>query len=409
VCLYVQDRTDPAVSAHVAFHISRDSSLPLHAQLLNELRRAILSDRLAPHQRLPGEPQLASQLDVSRATVRQAWREAEDEKLIYRVPGKGTYVAAPTQRQPPRPLVGFLIPAFRSTFDSRLLSGAESVLRARGYRLQFAHTEREVGQENQLLQEMWSEGVAGVLMWPAMGGQTGRVLAKAQNSLRPVVFMDRPIPGLGFPCVAAEHYQGGLLAVRHLTSLGHRRVAFLSRPHLDLWPIAERYRAYQDAMYEAGLEPLAPILVGAEAELGTREAQEQYARARGQEITPLVDILRQDGRPTALFAENDLMALQALQAARHAGLRVPDDLSIVGFDDLDLVSQINSLLTTVRQDPTMIGARAAQCLLNLISGESVCEKLDLLPTQLIVRRSTATPPGRAAHRRDEFRMRAERR
>jgi DNA-binding LacI/PurR family transcriptional regulator len=161
-----------------------------------------------------------------------------------------------------------------------------------------------------------------------------------------------------------------------------------------LWPIAERYRAYQDAMREAGLAPLAPVLVGAEAELGTREAQEQYARARGQEITPLAVILRQgDGRPTALFAENDLMALQALQAARHAGLRVPKDLSIVGFDDLDFVSQISPPLTTVRQDPTMIGARAAQCLLNLINEEPACEELDLLPTELIVRGSTATPPG----------------
>ena len=373
----------------VDFYLNKESPVPLHTQLLNELRRAILAGELKPHTRVPSEPELAHTLSISRTTIRPAWRAAEDEGLLYRVHGKGTYVAESAGTQPAK-LIGFLIPNFRSTFDSQLLSGAERYLRERGYRVMFAHTDRAVDEENRLMREMSRERVSGFLLWPAMGEGQRRYLETHRTI--PAVFLDRAISGVDYPCVAAQHYQGGRYAVQHLINLGHTAIGFVSRPHLNLWPIAERLRAYNDTMVAAGLSPRSPILVGDSAELGVRYAEESYADARGQEISQLQVILSQPDRPTALFAMNDLMALQVLRAASLAGLKVPGDLSLVGSDDMEIVSHIDPPLTTVAQNPFRVGAEAARVLLDLIGGKRPDQPTILLPTRLIIRESTARLP-----------------
>lgn len=368
------------------FNLNRESSIPLHVQLLNELRRAILAGELQPHARVPSEPELFKTLNISRTTIRQAWQAAEDEGLLYRVRGKGTYVAEPGVTRMSQ-LIGFLIPTFRNTFDSQLLSGAERYLRERGYRLMFAHTDREVGEENRLMREMWQEGVRGFLLWPAMGEGQARFLEHGKSI--PAVFMDRPIEGLDYPCVAAEHYQGAAQAMEHLIGLNHRNIGFVSRPHLQLWPVAERLRAYHETMSVAGLVPRQPILVGDTTELGTRPGEHYYREARGKEIEQVRAVLRAPGRPTALFAMNDLMALQIIRAAKLERLKIPHDLSLVGFDDLEIVSHTEPPLTTVAQDPYRIGAEAARHLLELIAGRRPSQRTIYLPTRLIVRESTA--------------------
>lgn len=373
------------------FKINKDSPVPLHVQLVNELRQMILAKEFEPHSRVPSEPQLASALNISRTTIRQAWQTAEEEGLLYRIHGKGTFVAEPVVARSAK-LIGFLIPDFRTTFDSQLLSGAEKHLRKLGYRVMFAHTERHIDEENRLLHEMRQEGVSGFLLWPAIGRGETRYLEHAQNI--PTVFMDRSIPGLKYPCVAAEHYRGAVKAIEHLLGLGHTEIAFVSRPHLDLWPIAERLRGYNDTMRAAGLEPRPPILVGENAEIGTRQAQQNYNEARGEEIKQLQNMLEQPDHPTAVFTMNDLMALQVVRSAALARLKVPDDLSVVGFDDMEIVSHIEPPLTTIAQNPFDIGEAAARLLLDLIDGNPPVSPVKLLPTRLVVRESTAPPAKR---------------
>ena len=235
---------------------------------------------------------------------------------------------------------------------------------------------------------MWQEGVAGFLLWPAMTDTASRFLQQTLAQSAPVVFMDRPIPGLNYPCVATDHYQGAVLAVEHLIGLGHRDITFVSRPHLDLWPIAERLRGYESAMRAAGLTPRPPLLVGQSAELPPASARRAYQEARGQEISELQVLLRQPERPTAIFAMNDLMALQVLRAATLTQLKIPDELSVVGFDDLEIVSHVEPPLTTVVQDPFSMGAEAARCLIDMVHGNRPADLLNLLPARLIVRAST---------------------
>lgn len=369
------------------FNISHESSLPLHLQLLDELRHKVKSGLLKPHTRLPGEWELVDSLNISRATIQRAWQAAQEEGLIYRVPGKGTFVAEPPVSAIRGSTVGFLIPEYRGTFAVHMLDGAERVLRQRGYRVQFASTDREIEEENRLLDLLAKDRAIGCILVPARGGLTARRLASPAFKM-PVVLMDRPVNGLVLPCVSSNNYEGGLQAMHHLIELGHRRILFVARPHLDLWSVSERYRAYEDTMRRIGATPQPPFLLSGNRELSSYEA---YLQQDDSEIQTLVALLQTPERPTAIFAANDWLALKVRRAIALAGLSNPGDVSLIGFDDLDIAQYQTPPLTTIAQNASLMGAEAARRLITLIEGEETDSVLTLIPTRLVVRGSTAPP------------------
>lgn len=375
----------------IVFQLSRESSLPLHLQLLDELRHRIMSRELKPHRQLPGEWELVEQLGISRATIQRAWQSAQEEGLIYRIPGKGTFVAEPQSKDNGRNAVGFFIPEYQGTFAVHMLSGAERVLRRYGYHLQFASTDRDIKEENRLIRKLIDDGACGIILVPTRGTTKNRVFASSEVKV-PVVLMDRPINGLVLPCVTSHNYIGGMQAMEHLTELGHRRIIFVARPHLDLWPVSERYRAYEDVMHRIGATPAPPFLIAGDKEMSSYEA---YLQRDDNQIQPLIDLLQSSERPTAIFAVNDWIALKVQRAVTLAGLRNPEDVSVIGFDDLDIAQFQNPPLTTIAQNASLIGAEAARRLVTLVEGEENDSIMTLVPTRLIVRKSTA-PPGEFA-------------
>ncbi|MGW2716519.1 LacI family DNA-binding transcriptional regulator [Streptomyces sp. NPDC001492] len=177
------------------------------------------------------------------------------------------------------------------------------------------------------------------------------------------------------PYVGATNWSGGRAATRHLTELGHRRIAMISGPEGQLCCSA-RLDGYRSAMRAAGL-PVDPEIV-VHAGL-TRD--EGYEAAR--------TLLALPERPTAIFAANDLQALGVYQAAREAGLRIPDDLSVVGFDDLPVVAWVDPPLTTVHQPLTEMAVAATELALTLGRGEQAPQAGLEIATTLTVRGSTA--------------------
>ncbi len=373
------------------FKLSKDSPIPLHVQLLNELRHAILSGKLKPHEQLPGEYLLVEQLNISRSTIQRAWQTALDENLIYRVPAKGTFVSEISSAAVKPKIVGCIMPEFRYSFDGSLFDGAEEILRTAGYRLLFAQSERRIADENRLIRTMCEEGAAGILLWP-VGEYTQDRYVYQSDCLVPIVLLDRPILGSNLPCVTSQNYDGARQAVEHLLALGHRRIAFAAWPPLDLLPVAERGRAYHDAMVAAGVPPLPFITLGAPVEAVNYR---RYAQEAHEDVATLADVLSQPDRPTAIFAMNDIVATLVLRATQEIGLKVPDDLSLVGFDNhTELAARIVPALTTVAQDTRLIAREAARRLLVLIEGEPSLNTFILIPTRLVVRDSTGAPPGR---------------
>lgn len=370
--------------------IVRDSVIPLHRQILNQMRYLILSGLWPPGARVPSEAAFQRHLNVSRNTIRQALANAEREGLIERVPGKGTFVTCNPGQALNHHLIGYITFDFLSDFQRQLLNGVEQAAKERGYRIIFCNSNHDVYEEDRLLDQLVRDRVGGIIIWPALDERPNRRLMQlVQQRTIPIVLIDRVLPNVECDCVMSDNYGGMYTATKYLIDLGHRRIVFLSRPILQLKPVGERLRGYRQAMADAGLTPLEPWLVGtANKEISTEEVLQRYASASSQDIENIVRLLRRSPRPTAIVAMNDLMAVQALRAAHLLDLRVPADLSIVGFDDMEIARHAEVPLTTVSQNTFMLGQRAAQMLIERIEGDTSGPRLEVLPTRLVVRAST---------------------
>ncbi len=199
-------------------------------------------------------------------------------------------------------------------------------------------------------------------------------LARLEAAQIPCVLVDAPHPSL--PCVVSDDVAGGEVATRYLLDLGHRRIAFVGDKPPDRFRFRssrDRTEGYLRALARAGLERQPGYV-----RQGTQSRH--VARSIAEEL------LRLPEPPTAIFAASDTQALGVLEAARDLGIRVPDELSVVGFDDIEAASYVG--LTTVRQPLFESGRRGAELLLQALAGEPFAVRTETLPLELVVRRST---------------------
>jgi LacI family transcriptional regulator len=193
----------------------------------------------------------------------------------------------------------------------------------------------------------------------------------------PLVFMDVGRVGPRMSHVLIDYANGIRQAVDHVIDLGHKRLGFITGP-LDLHSARTRRQAFLDGLRARGIKP-DPKLVRE----GTHTAD------GGQQA--MTALLKPSKRPTAVVCSNDWTAIGALHAIDAAGLRVPDDISVVGFDDIPLASYTSPPLTSVRMSAGDVGSTAFDALFRLIGGERLEGDVYQVPTQLVVRQSTAKP------------------
>jgi GntR family transcriptional regulator, arabinose operon transcriptional repressor len=376
----------------IQIEISHESVIPLHEQLLNQLRQFILSKRWQPGYRIPSETELQEQLKISRNTIRQALRNAEIEGLIERVPGRGTFVAQLQTRTPAKRPIAFVVFDFERAGQRNLLNGAESVAREAGYRVIFCNSNSDAEQEIRILAHLQEDDVAGILLWSSIDeGNPAHLARLSRQDFPPVTMMDRTFSDVNWDYVASHNYDGGYMAAQHLLDLCHQQIVFLSCRIMDLLPIAERYRGFQAALHEAGCPVMEPWLIGnPNQEITSPYTFKAYSEPDNPYVEQIVTYMRENhGKATAIFAMNDNVALLALKAAQIAGLRVPEDISIVGFDDMDFTSYLPTPLTTVAQNSYVIGRRAAELLIERIEGwYSGQPRSVYIPTHLCARAST---------------------
>lgn len=193
----------------------------------------------------------------------------------------------------------------------------------------------------------------------------------------PCVAIDMEIEGPRTEVVMSDNEAGAAAAVRHLHALGHRRIATITGM-VDSRPGVDRLRGYRETIQSLGLAYRDDYV----------RYGDFYAESGRAETEKLLAL---DEPPTAIFAAADLMAIGAIRAAAEAGLRVPEDLSVVGFDDIQLAPHVNPPLTTLRQDKLGLGAAAGDALVARIAGDPERPPLRTLPVELVVRGSTAAP------------------
>jgi DNA-binding LacI/PurR family transcriptional regulator len=282
-------------------------------------------------------------------------------------------------------VIGMIIPDITNPFFPSVVRGAEDQAFSNGYRLILCNTDNDHSKELTHLNALRTYLPAGLIVIPSTFSDL-TVQAKSYRQVGTgVVCIDRlPKDWVG-DTVTADNEQGAYKATRHLIEMGHKHLAAITGP-LHLTNALERLNGFRQAVKEAKLK-LAPEYV--------QEAT--FDKQGGASKTGL--LLRLIPRPTAIFAGNDMIALGVLAAIRDAGLRCPQDVSVIGFDDLELAETTNPALSSVSQSGYQLGSTAARILLERIQGYTGPAKHIVLETSLKLRDSIARPASAPAAKR----------
>jgi len=274
--------------------------------------------------------------------------------------------------------IGLIVPDNSNPFFAEIARGVEDVCFQEGYRVFLCNSDENPEKEYRYCQSLISQQVGGVILISARQAiDTARRLI--EHSI-PVIQVDRELPDVATDVILADSYGGAYQATRYLLDLGHRRIACLTSPTLRE-VILQRLAGYRDALTERGITP-DPALIhnGSNARFET-----------GFTAAPI--LLGLPDPPTAVLSFNDLMAIGFMHYAAEAGLAVPAQLSVVGFDDVRLARFVLPALTTVAQPKYEMGRQAAELLLRRIWGEDGPPVRRVLEVSLVVRNSTAPPGG----------------
>jgi LacI family transcriptional regulator len=269
-------------------------------------------------------------------------------------------------------IIGLIIPSLINPVYAEIADSLTRYCAVEGYRVILGSSGRHHQTEVQFAKSLRAKRVDGVIIIPSESPQ--EILQPLQQAQIPAVVLEHELPNTH--CIAIDDLQGGQLATRHLLSLGHRRIAMIRRkPSSALSHL--RYVAFRDVL-QAANNPLNPDLV-IESEAGQAGGYASMQR-----------LLALSRPPTAVFAHNDVLAMGAISAICHAGLRVPQDISVIGYDDIINSAYLNPPLTTVRFPVAEMGRAAGKMILDLIkNGKSFSPKTTTLPVNLIIRASTA--------------------
>jgi LacI family transcriptional regulator len=274
--------------------------------------------------------------------------------------------------------IGVVVPDLTNPLFPPIVRGIEDALAPHGYVLLIVSTDNDPAHEDGLIASLRSRSIDGLILATARLGHP--LLADPGLAGIPIVLVNRRLEGVALPSVTADDASGIHAAVAHLVSLGHRRIAHIAGPQDTSTGIA-RLRAFRSAMHENGLPVDAALIRRTSAWL-----EDEGARA----LAELLDA----GRPfSAVFAGNDLLALGCYDVLAERGLRCPDDLSVVGFNDMPMVDKLQPALTTVRIPHYDIGWEAGRIMLDELTRGERQPKAVLMPVSLSVRHSTAPPSG----------------
>jgi LacI family transcriptional regulator len=270
--------------------------------------------------------------------------------------------------------IALVLPDMTNPFFTTLAQGVETAAREAGISLLLANSDEREDEEDRLVPMLLQRQVDGILVAPAgTGAETIRVCREREV---PLVIVDRRPGALGADVVRADSESGALDLGRLLLRLGHRRMGVLSGP-ASVPTAVDRVAGFTRALVDEAGIPAPAVLYGA------------FSIESGHDMA--IAALRETPRPTALFAANNFIAIGALHALADLGLRVPEDVAVVGFDDLPQAMVIFPFLTVVAQPAFEMGRRSVAVLLDRLADPDRPPVDEVLPTELVIRRSSGDP------------------
>jgi len=364
-----------------------EKSQPKYLQLKEALLRYLADEHYQADQKLPTEHALIGQFHVSRGTIRQALAELENEGVVYKIQGSGTFFSGNmgSDREQSH-LLGVVTPMISHYIYPRIIQGITDAAQQSRYNVVLGSSHTSLGDEMGCIEQILSKGVDGLIFEPAPDfryDSEGQLFSFLKTLSIPVVFMGAAIHDAELSCVSLNDVEGGFRATKHLIAAGHRRIACIY-PTSILAGI-QRYQGYRKALdasgiaYDSRFDKVLPSI---------------SAEGTSQKLPLLINELLELGksRPTAVVFFDDLVAVHGCTMLHEAGLRIPEDISVISFDDSELASRL--ALTSIAHPQYYLGKWAAELLLDKIAHPEQRFRRHLLITPtLTVRHSVKTLTG----------------
>ena len=290
-----------------------------------------------------------------------------------RILGYQPNVVARSLRRGKTHTIGIILPDSANTYFAEVVRGVEDTSFSHGYSVILCNSDNDLDKERLYTNVLLEKQVDGSIIVAA--GLSSENIRNLLAREIPLVLVDRRVPEVDADYVLTDNQGGGRLATSHLIDRGHRAIACIAGPE-GVKLSSDRIAGYQQALEQAGIAIQPQLILR-----GDFQYQSGYHAAQR--------LFGNRSMPTAIFACNDLMAIGAYRFAHEKGLRIPDQLSIVGFDDIRLAAYAYPPLTTIRQSKHTMGASAAKLLLERMTNRELAPRLEILETQLVIRQSTA--------------------
>ncbi|MCC3373991.1 substrate-binding domain-containing protein [Cohnella sp. REN36] len=386
--------------------MNTNDRIPLYQQIQDYIKTLIESEGLKSGERIPTDKELMELFNVSKITVVNALSGLANDKVIMRVPGRGSFVSDPAERETAaeaahgaasrleeRPLpgaktgiIGLVMPSIDDYFAARLIEGIQRGMLDQGYRAVILLSSNQTKLEIEAIRTLREIGAEGMVIFPMDEEQYNEEILAMKLEGYPFLLIDRYLPGVETHYMAADGRMGTELAVDHLWKLGHREIAICSDSPLQTVTVQERIDGYMKALKDRGAL-INPAHIITDFQVGSLKDADSH---------PLYRYIR-NRMATAYITLNGRLGVQIYQMARHAGLGVPDDLSIVSFDDPTSIVEEFSIFTHIKQFERDMGYRAASRLIEIVksgSGRGGSYSKTLIKPELIVRQTSG--PCRAA-------------
>jgi DNA-binding LacI/PurR family transcriptional regulator len=354
----------------------------MYTTLAQQLRRAIEEREFLPGQLIGSEKELARRQGISRVTVRKASELLVNEGLIERRPGKGLYVRL--NHHVTTQLVQVVVGDLRWEPCLQVASGVKMAAKAAGMQMQLYDAQGDEETDLEMIRQLPETSARGAVIVSFHSKLLNGELYALQAKGFPFVLVQQRLRDIEVPSVMVDNASGGYEVGRTLVEAGHRRIGFIGDLFADT--VSERLAGLRDAMGDAGL-PFDRSLVS-----DLLEEQNRLGDWSPRVEQCVNDVMGRANPPTALFCSCDAVARSAYRALANLGLKVPDDVSIAGFDNDPLAEWLAPGLTTVRQPFREMGHAAIELLCRRIEDPNAAVEHRVMPVQLVQRGSVAAPP-----------------
>jgi len=345
-----------------------------HEKLKKAILQKVKNGELKPGARILSIGELGKKYGISAKSVIKAIEELKAENILSTHQGKGTFIAsAEKSAGPSNKTIGVITPDLLISFHTEIVVAIEKEAFKKGYQVVIGNTDNMVQKEEHYMKEFFRQGLDGAVVVAGKNSINNKYFSGFVTKT-PVVLVDIAIEGIRTDLVTTDDVSGAYEAICHLINLGHRKIALITGP-LDVSTARQRMKGCKKAFLEYAI-PFNQNLI----------RTTDYNERSGYQA--MLELLNVKDRPTAVFAASDVEALGVIKAIHSRNLRVPEDISVVGYGNLKLVTEIP--LTSVLQPAYEMGTIAFRNLLEKIEGtRSMADiKEVIFPTKLIVRESS---------------------